>query len=241
MDQHKDTGRLAIRYRIAMAVEVRQGKTWTTLTSEDVSYGGMFLRTDSPPKLHQLVRLRAKLPFELGPFDASAVVTRSIEPGGEPHRVPGVGLAFYGLGGAGRDQWDRFILEAAATSPALAETPFRAQRIEFPAPPTSLVGPVPVLEVTVSTLGDLFVLHSRDGSRAGIFLATLPDFAPGDRVILRVLHPKTESEFWIPCVVKRSVSARFKGVAVEFSKEDPALLRAFRDSLASLIDEAERS
>jgi len=229
----KERGRLDIRYRIAMPVEVRQGKSWTTLTTEDVSFGGMFLRASEPPKLRQLVRLRADLPFAVGRFEANAVVTRRIEPG-QP-AVAGVGLAFFAMGSVALEVWDHFILEAATACPTLAETPFHAEQVHV-TPPPGMTKDEPRLEVHVASLEDLFVLHSRDASRAGIFLATQPDFTAGDRVTLRVLHVGSDNEFWIPCVVRQ---VRERGVAVEFAADRPELVRHFHDFLARLIDDAE--
>lgn len=234
----QDIGRLDIRYRIAMPVEVRQGKSWASLQTEDVSFGGLFLRDADPPPTRQLVRLRASLPFGLGRFDASAVVTRRLGLGDPGRQLAGMGLAFYALGGARREQWDLFILEAATTCPAVAETPFRAHRAVAD-PPESQRGAA-VLEVMVGSLEDLFVLHSRDSSRAGIFLETEPEhFAPDQRISLHVVHPATESEFWIPCSVKRIVRNRSRGIAVELADHDPVRLRAFHDALARLIDQQE--
>lgn len=231
----EDIGRLDIRYRIALPVEVRQGKQWVRLETEDVSFGGLFLRDPEPPPLRQLLRLRTSLPFGLGQFDASAVVTRRNALGDPGRQLAGMGLAFYALGGARREQWDLFILEAATSCPAVAETPFRAHRAQTE-PPASQRG-APVLEVTVGSLEDLFVLHSRDASRAGIFLETEPEaYYAGEKISLHVVHPTSGSAFWIPCAVKRVVRNRSRGIAVELSDYDPDRRRAFHDALARLID-----
>lgn len=237
----KDTGRLNIRYRIAMPVEVRHGASWTSFTTEDVSFGGLFLRTAAPSSLRQLVRIRTTLPFSHGPFQSSAVVTRRIEPGDASGQVAGMGLAFFGLGGAEREQWDRFVVEAATRCSTLAETPFQALRSDVSTASVEAQADAPVLDVSVGSLEDLFVLHSRDASRAGIFLATDPDFSPGQKVTLHVTHAKSQSELWIPCLVKRVVRTRSRGIAVEFNHDSPEQLRAFKDFLARLIDEAEAS
>lgn len=231
-----DTGRLDIRYRVAMAVEVRQGSRWTSQLSEDVSSGGLFIRDPAPPKALQLVRLRTELPFSLGAFEASAVVTRCLGPDVAPPSVAGMGLAFFGLGGNERERWESFILEAARRCPALAETPFRARRAESS---TERFGEAPVVEVELTRLEDLFTLHSRDGSRSGIFLSIEPRFSPDERVVLHLIHAASQAEFWVPAFVRRVVRARFRGIAVELADDHPELLRAFRDSLSRLIDDAD--
>lgn len=231
-----ELGRHDIRYRIAMPVEVRQGATWTPFSSEDVSLGGLYLRTKEPPSLRQLVRLRSHLPYELGAFEANAVVTRRNLAEGQPEQVAGMGVAFFLLAGEQRERWDSFIVAAAANCQALAETPFEARKISG-ARPAFAASDTPLLEVSLGRIEDLFVLHSRDASRAGLFLATPPGYSPSQRIALCVTHAPSKSALWIPCVVKQ---LRARGIAVEFARDEPKLLREFHDHLAQLIDAAER-
>lgn len=219
-----------------MSVELRHGSRWESFVTEDVSFGGMFVRSSAPPKELQLVRLRSRLPFSVGDFEANAVVTRRIEPASGPSRVAGMGLAFFALGGRERETWDRFMSEASMSCTALAEAPFSAHCVDERPPPG--MGEGRVVRMELSALGDLFRLHARDGSRPGIFLATDPSgFSPTDRVLLHLVHP--QSELWLPCVVRRVATIRARGIAVALSDDPPGRLRELHDALSRLIDQAD--
>jgi hypothetical protein len=222
-----------------MPVEVRRGKTWRSLVTEDVSFGGLFVRDGAPEPLRQLVRLRARLPYSDAAFETNVVVTRSLAPSAAGDAVPGMGLAFYGLAGPEREKWDHFVLRAAADSPELAEIPFRARRMADDEIPQSFPHAAVVLEIRLARLEDLFVLHSRDGSRAGIFLEIPPEFTQDEPLVLRVVHQPSDAELWVPCVVRRVVRTRLKGIAVEIAKDVPGLSREFHDFLSRLIEVTE--
>ena len=93
---------------MCVPVTVFRGKTAITLETSDVSYKGLFVRTNEPPALRSLVRLRVKLMDR--DFEAHAMAVHVVSGSDDPNdRPPGVGLQFWGLAGPNRSAWDDFV------------------------------------------------------------------------------------------------------------------------------------
>ena len=58
----KPNKRRDVRYQVRFPVQMTAGRRKSTLFAEDVSRRGLFLRTDTPPPLRQLVRIQLVLP-----------------------------------------------------------------------------------------------------------------------------------------------------------------------------------
>lgn len=122
-------GRLEAKIQVALV----RGRQTIELETSDVSFKGLFLRTQEPPPVRSLVRLRVKLPGREIEAHAMAV---HVAPG-SGDRGPGVGVQFWGLAGPDRAAWDGFIQEllqakrvvakAAALSAAAEAPPESAQ------------------------------------------------------------------------------------------------------------------
>ena len=87
---------------------VRRGETLDLLTN-DVSFKGAFLRTDSPPATRQLVKVELVLPSGVS-VSGHAMVVHVTPPGGDGNRVPGMGVQFWGPLQNGK-AWEGFIHE----------------------------------------------------------------------------------------------------------------------------------
>jgi hypothetical protein len=131
-------------FQIPVTISSRQGDM--TLVSENVSYRGIFLRSDTPPPKMQIIRARIRLPTQTTEIVTHVVV---VHVAGAGARVPGVGVCFFGLDGEARVQWERFIdfvrqVERSTTDAVLAaghtEHPFGDA--ETPAP-ISVSAPAP--------------------------------------------------------------------------------------------------
>jgi hypothetical protein len=94
------------RVDVRVPVVLVRGKSSVTLETTDVSFKGLFVRTEDPPALRSLVRLRVALHDR--EFEAHAmVVHRTV--GVSIDREPGIGLQFWGLAGPDRNAWDEFV------------------------------------------------------------------------------------------------------------------------------------
>lgn len=80
--------------------------------TEDVSFNGIFLRTDTPLPERHLVRLQLTLPPGDDQLVVTGMVARCIRSwGGRP---PGAGIQFYGLAQQDRERWGQFIQHVAS-------------------------------------------------------------------------------------------------------------------------------
>lgn len=212
------------RYRIRMPVSVVIGKLTFSLETGDLGMSGVFVRTDAQPKQNALVRLAIDLPFDGGPLALLGRVTYVQRPG-DPERTSGFGVSFYGNGQAERDVWQKFVREIERRHPDSGE------REVVLAKPDATIHPVQrryqrfevVLHVKAyfESIEDLVLMHTRDVSQGGMFIASTVVTTEGERLTLRVVHPETEMEFPIPCVVKRCVNdGTRRGLAVEFQLDD---------------------
>jgi Tfp pilus assembly protein PilZ len=96
------------RFRTQLPVRTRINGRLLSLLTDDVSFRGMFLCTESPPPVRQLIRIETILPPNNVPFATHGMIVFAIgkdDPGG---RAPGVGLQFYGMGDE-RRVWESFI------------------------------------------------------------------------------------------------------------------------------------
>jgi hypothetical protein len=93
-------------------VVVVRGRATIDLETSDVSFKGLFLRTESPPPVRSLVRLRVALPKREIEAHAMAVHVGD----------SGVGLQFWGLAGPDRTAWDEFVSELVESRRASAKT-----------------------------------------------------------------------------------------------------------------------
>ncbi len=92
------------------------------------------------------------------------------------------------------------------------------------------------------SLEDLVLMHTRDVSQGGMFIATNIATAEGESLTLRVVHPDTLVEFPIKCVVRRCVSDGSQpGLAVEFQLDAPGRERFWSFISAAVIARAESS
>lgn len=137
------------RFDVRMPVEIFRGKIAHSLETSDVSFKGLFVKTNNPPPLRSLVRLRVNLPGRS--FEAHAMVVHVVAESGQQN---GMGLQFWGLSGSDRGAWDDFVrarrppkpvggsggsgggLGKQAIDPLLTETPSGVRIVAPPAEET---------------------------------------------------------------------------------------------------------
>ncbi|HUH03035.1 MAG TPA: PilZ domain-containing protein [Kofleriaceae bacterium] len=209
------------RFRLQIPVQLRLGKQIIDLVTEDVSFSGMFLRTDQPPPQRGLVKVDVPVDGELQPIPLVAMVVHSISPSPDSRRIPGAGLQLYGVGGEVRDRWARFILSLRQRHQDAASRPVRVE-VSSVTPPVEPINRrhvrfAAVLAVRSKTLDELVTTYTRDISQGGTFLTTDVPLIAGDDLYLELIHPESGNAFGLQCIVKRKVR---DGVGVEFSDLD---------------------
>ncbi len=192
------------RYRYRMPAVLVRGTREVPLLTGDVGYRGLFLRTDDPPPLRQLLQVKLNLPPESSPFTVHAMAV-FVVPAGTPGRDPGAGLQLYAVSGEARQRWDRFVQWVGQSHPESLETPVKAAAQA----PDTVNRQYPrirrELSVRAQSIRDLHLLVTEDVSRGGMFLRTGIDLAIGSEVRLLVAHPLTGQTVALDTVVRRRV------------------------------------
>jgi hypothetical protein len=223
------------RFAVQLHLTLKQGQRIQTLLTENVSYRGLFVRTDTPPPLRQLVKLEAVLPPLGVRFVSHAMSVFVIRPEDATGRAPGAGIQFYGMGDE-RRAWEAFVNHAKRQAGGTS--------VEMPAV-TDLPGPEPVrrrfervplvLEVVPHTVDELMKMWTRDVSAGGMFL-TSDDPAPiGTELKLEIKHPATGERFHLEAIVRRHGNKVGKGVGVELIGMSEARRRDFFTFVTSTV------
>lgn len=200
------------RYNVKLKAILFKGGTQIQTLTEDISFKGVFLRTDSPPALRQLVKIALILPPEGREIKAHGMVANNSLPGNAEGHVPGAGIQFYGMDGGTKEVWENFVAQIQRHAseptppPADAVDPVRRKHERFNAH----------LELRLQ-MDELFTLYTRDVSRGGMLVATDLDLELGSNLVIDVLHPETGKSFPVQCVVRRKIDQPdLRGVGVEF-------------------------
>jgi len=227
-----------VRYRVRIPVSLAIGKRTMSSVSQDVSLRGLFVHTDSPPSLRQLVRVDVTLPGDVK-LSLNAMVVFVMPPRNDHRRPPGVGLQLYGIGREAEAVWQAFIRDLAAQHP-------EADRHAVELPPATAPDPVrrrhPRLAIRLRVLprnvDALIEMWTRDVSRGGMFLETEHEMAVGDAFELDVVHPHTSATFTLPCIVRRVArGSAGRGLGVEIVDLDAHGRAAFQEFAMSSIPE----
>jgi hypothetical protein len=126
------------RYRTRLNVRTRIGGRLHSLFTEDVSFRGMFLCTEAPPPVRQLIRLETILPPNNVPFATHGMVVYVIPKDDPSGRSPGVGVQFYGMGDE-RRMWESFIQYIQWGADQVPDR--RSGQMETAAPPAARARP----------------------------------------------------------------------------------------------------
>ncbi|GDX83604.1 hypothetical protein LBMAG42_54150 [Deltaproteobacteria bacterium] len=206
-------GRVALQLHAVLIV----GRREFAAVTEDVSRGGMRVRTDSPPPERRLVQLRLLFPGDLTPTTLSGVTVRVVPPG--EGRTPGVGIQLYGNSGELTAKWERFVATVPPSS-GEGEEPLLASATTVPAEPIRrrFERVRAVLEVHTRSADDLLPFASRDASKGGMFLVADQLREVGEELGIEIVHPVTGERFEVRCVVRRVVREHGMGMGmgVEF-------------------------
>ncbi|MCX5732597.1 MAG: PilZ domain-containing protein [Deltaproteobacteria bacterium] len=205
------------RYRYQMQAVLLRGGREVSLLTGDVSFRGLFLRTDDPPPLRQLLQVKLKLPPENGELVAHAMAV-FVVPAGAAGQTPGVGLQLYAVSAEVRQRWDGFVRWVAKAHPESLDTPMKPVAAALDAVNRQFPRVRRALTVRAQSMGDLHHIVTADVSRGGMFLRTGLDVAIGSELRLFVAHPQTGLTFAVDTVVRRRVESPpdRAGLGVEF-------------------------
>jgi len=217
------------RYPWKLHVTLRCGRTAHTLYTSDVSYRGIFLCTDSPPLLHQLIAIEAALPPDNTIFLSHGMSVFALdESRKEKHRVPGAGIRFYAQSENDRESWNRFVLYVREN---ISENDMRVAQTARRRYPRMNVK----FEVKPANIQELNTFFSRNLSTGGMLLETEQDLAIGQLLELSILHPITRKGFAIVSVVRRK-HLQPPGLGLEFTGMDARKQEQFQKFIVEGIE-----
>ena len=203
----------------------------THLLTEDISLSGMFLRTDAPPNLRQIVKLQLTIPGTDHEMSSMGQVAHVVTVDDRFQRVPGCGILFFPLDHGTQRVWAGFI-ESLVQSTSLGR-PSEMKQLPEPIRRRAERHPTDIV-VNVKSRDDQHFLSIRDISKGGIFIRSDVDFEIGAPLHVRFVNPIANEEFAIEAVVRRRSSGSVRGVGVEFV----GLEGRVRDDLFRFIDVA---
>jgi hypothetical protein len=189
------------RYRIRTEVVVRYGGLPRDLCTEDISYGGMFVATDVPAPVRDLIRIEVPgVRTRTGePLRLCAMVAHVVEPGAK--RRPGMGLQLYGLGRDERVAWVSFVDKEAAAAPdrpVADSTPLILDGIAG-------AGAEPAVRIIPDDVAELNELYSRLLTERTVIVASAIEVAPRELLRCDLVHPSSRRELSVPLTVLRQV------------------------------------
>jgi Tfp pilus assembly protein PilZ len=227
------------RYRFQMPAVLVRGTREASLLTGDVGHRGLFLRTDDPPPLRQLLQVKLKLPPTEDELTVHAMAV-FVVPGLVEGRAPGVGLQLYALSGEARQRWERFVHWVAKTHPESLQAPVKPVAVVPDAVNRQYPRVRRALSVRAQSISDLPSLVTEDVSRGGMFLRTGFDLPIGSELRLLVTHPLTGQAFAVDTIVRRRVDSPLvgAGLGVELFGLDERRREEFAE-LAGLDEESD--
>jgi hypothetical protein len=235
------------RYPFRLALVLSRNGQELAAQTEDVSFTGIFFRTDTPIAERQLVKLRLSLRPGEEPLAVMGMVARNVQ-AREGH-PPGIAIQFYALGTADRKRWIQFVREVVATAipaPAIAAAatsapapgpPLAVRPPPLPHPPEPVRRKYPrhavALQVLLHSVDDLRIFYTRNISRGGLFVATTLEVPEGTSMRVSIIHPKSQERFTLQAVVRRRGDAGDPGLGLEFAALDEARREEFQEFIAS--------
>jgi Tfp pilus assembly protein PilZ len=231
------------RYSIRFPAQLAHGKRTDSLLTEDVSQGGVFLCTDSPPPLLQLVHVQLILPIGDRALKAHGMTVHVVEPENARGRIPGIGIQFYALDHDTRETWEEFVRYVESHCPKSPDqAPLRLPRGSTPEPMRRrFERHTAVLKVNTTTLQQLEEIYTRDVSTGSMFVPTLLELPAGTRVVVHVTHPTNGQPFLLEATVLHRTKSP-GGLGVELLGINRQLCESFLDFVRGgvLIDDNER-
>jgi hypothetical protein len=230
------------RFTIRLPATLLRGKREALrLETADVSVHGLFLRTDEPPPLRQLVKVEIILPATGRRLllHGMVVFVRKVPDGGMP---VGIGVQLVGLDGELLATWDEFVRSLAPRHSASLRRLEQAADAETAHPLRRRLERVGAeLRLRFRTIRDLVAFAGGEVAEQERFVATDLPLPIGMRLRLVAEHPETRASFALDATVRRRArEAETNGVALDFAPMDAArraALAAFAGDDAEELDD----
>jgi hypothetical protein len=200
--------RREVRYPARIVARISRRNQVVELLTNDVSFRGVFVRTDTPPALRQLVKLELLLPQDKIVVSGHAMVVHVFERDAKKAKgegpVPGIGLQFWGSIEHAKE-WEKFIHELKQrqrTGNAAAKVTDKVRRISER------------FKLTIEVVFDGDTAMTRDVSLMGMAIRTTMAMPVGARTELSMRAGNKTLTF--DAVVRRAIDEPgFRGLGVE--------------------------
>ena len=216
-----DDKRSEPRFRFELEVTLTAGRRTWKLSTHDVSYRGMFVSLDEPPRPRELVRIHATLP-DGNRLALQGMITFVTIQGDEFGRPRGAGIQFFGSGGIEHQQWEAFVRKV-----------WDEQHRHKAKAQASLAHFTVVLRMRTKDTTDLEEVMSMLLSQGTLPIETEHTIDAGRTMTLALVHPHTGEVFDLSCVVRKKGEALGIELA-EISAETKRHLSEFVSSGARL-------
>ena len=212
-----DEKRSEARFSFELAVTLTAGRRSWKLSTHDVSYRGMFVSLDEPPRPRELVRVDAVLPEgeRLTLQGMVAFVTSKDDDAGRPR---GAGIRFFGSGGPEHEQWEGFVRKV------WEEQHRRKPKAKRTGAHVSVVVRLRAKDTAELEDGIASVL-----SHGGLPVETEHALVVGSPMAVQIVHPHTGDVFDLSCVVRK----RADGVGVGLADVGTEQKRALAEFVSS--------
>lgn len=212
---------------VAPAVLVR-GRKEMQLHTEDVSFGGLFLRTDNPPPLRDLVKIRLVLPSDHQEIELLGMAVHRVPPGGP--RLAGIGVLLYGLDPALRARWENFVQEVRLGRHGKGPT----QDLVWPDHPAApaVKDYRPELRVNLPHRAAMETIRDRDLPRKRTFVRTELYLEKGTKTSVVFVHPDSGRLFTLGGEVMQPIRRdNMTGLALSLEGVTPKVIQEFNEFL----------
>jgi len=222
--------RRAPRYDASLKVRIVSRERETIAFTGTVGNGGMFIRTDQPSGLNQIVRMRVALPeAEFEQEVIGLVRWRQTDEEATSQGLPaGMGVTLYQASAATRKQWDIMVqtmkgsmrfepVEEIDVGRAIARSEPMLQSVELgDAPRRSHRRLLRELTVSWTLQGKLYRNRTRDVGLGGLFLAGPTWVERGTMLPLTLFCPSNHDAFRLTArVVRVEADAELPGMGLD--------------------------
>ena len=207
------------RYAARIVARVQRRGDNVDLLTNDVSFRGAFIRTDTPPSLRQLVRLSFSLP-DGKVVSAHAMVVHVVQKH-DGANVPGVGVQFWGPIQE-QKAWEQYVYDLKVKERAGVPSSRFTDKVRRSSERFKL---------SLDVVLDGRATRTRDISHTGMAIASELSVPVGMKIGMKVSAPGYDTVA-VDVVVRRQIDEPgFKGLGVEFIDLSPAA----RNALMSLL------
>ena len=196
-----------------------------------MSFHGLFLRTEDPHPLRELVKLRLHLPSDDREIELLAMAVHRIAPGST--RRAGIGVFLYGLDPMTKARWDAFVQQVRIGKHGSGPT----QEIDLPVaidkrPRTYQTE----LKVRLPNVEGLIKFRDESWAKRDTTLRTELFLEPNTRVVVLLVHPDTGREFRVLGTVTQAMrTSTPKRLALRLDTPTEQQLEDFEDFLSDDI------